>query len=138
MANESTQLARCDYQLLMRAALEISREDLKKLVNDSIQHGPAPSLRGPLHKIEQKIIPPLCWESLLELVSWDAGIVVCDSQYDYLLADSAHFERVLHSIKNQLDHLDEQGSKQATMRYLQRLVIQAQTPKKHNKPYEPR
>lgn len=140
MTNQAIHLTRNDSKLLMRAALDISFGELKALVNDSIQYGPSPSLRGSLHRIEQQAIPPICWESLIEFVSWGAGIVAQEDNHPhaYLLADSAHVDRVLRSIRKHLDRLDDQGKKQATRSYLQRLVAQANPPRKHDKPHEPR
>lgn len=140
MTNQAIYLTRSDSKLLMRAALGISLSELKALVNDSIQYGPAPSLLGSLHRIEKQTTPPICWESLLEFVSWGAGIVAQDDNYSdaYLLLDSAHIDRVLRSIRKHLDRLDEQGTKEATGHYLQRLVAQADAPQKHDKAHEPR
>lgn len=140
MANEIINLMRCDSQLLMQAAIDIPLDELKELVNESIQQGPIISLRGALYRIEQQTTPPACWEALMVFVSWDAGIVAQDdgNTYAYLLADSANLDRALQSIRKHLDRIEDQGAKQATMRYLQRLVSQAQEPRKHNETNGPR
>lgn len=124
MRDDITDLSQADTRLLMQAALEISPSELKDLVSDSIQHGPAISLSGPLNRIYQQVIPPNCWEALKEFVDWGAGIIARDpsSQYDYLLADSAHVDRVLRSIAKFLDSVSGQSEKQATLSRQHRLA----------------
>lgn len=117
MNNEISYLTLSDARLFMQAALEMQLSELKYLINDCIQHGPAISLGGRLHRIDQKVISPLCWEALMEFVDWGAGIIACDSNdpFDYLLADSAHVESVLRFIAKRLDSDSGQSKTQATL-----------------------
>jgi len=123
MHREISLLAHSDVRLLMQVALEMRLSELKDLINASIQHGPAISLRGRLHRIDQKVIPPLCWEALMEFIEWGAGIIAHDAndQSCYLLADSSHVERMLRLIAKHLDSDSGQNEKQVTLNRPNRL-----------------
>lgn len=133
MNNDISYLTLSDARLFMQAALEMRLSELKDLINNCIQHGPAISLGGRLHRIDQKVIPPLCWEALMEFVDWGAGIIACDpnDQFDYLLADSNHVEGVLRFITKRLDSDSGQSEKQATLNHQNRLPS-IRPPRRHD------
>lgn len=117
MQKEIIELSRLESQMLMRISMEMSLNQLKDLISDSIQHGPVISISGRLHRFEQMVIPPICWEAMKEFVDWGAGIISHhpDNQSCYLLADSAHAERVLRLIAKLLDSDSGQSEKQAKL-----------------------
>ncbi|SFI61868.1 hypothetical protein SAMN05216206_2560 [Pseudomonas guineae] len=133
MNKDISYLTISDTHLFTQAALEIRLSELKELINNCIQHGPAISLSGRLHRIDQKVIPPLCWEALMEFVDWGAGIIACDpnDQFNYLLADSNHIEGVLRLIMKRLDSDSGQSEEQASLKR-QRQIPSIRPSKKHD------
>jgi len=123
MNTEISQLSAAETKLLMQVTLEMRLSELKDFINASIQYGPPISLGGRLHRIDQDLIFPVCWQALMEFVSWGAGIVVHDQddQSCSLLVDSAHAERLLRLVEKHLHSDSGQGEKQAILNCPNRL-----------------
>ncbi|MAG66521.1 MAG: hypothetical protein CMK74_11720 [Pseudomonadales bacterium] len=115
MQNETRKLSPADMSLLTWAADHIAASDLLELVNDSVQWGPAPTLKGPLYKISRRAIHPVAWNALIELKSWGGGSIADDAeQYNELLiADAALLELILLAIRRLIDALMGQAERDA-------------------------
>lgn len=132
MRDETSPLPQSATHLLMQAALEIPLGELKALVSDSIQRGPAIHLNGPLTRIEQATTPANSWMALLEFTGWGAGVIAheADAHSAYLVADTAHLERVLRIIANHLESGAGQSEQQA------KLSLQKPLPIKPSRKYD--
>ena len=133
MHDQASPLSQSATRLLMEAALEIPLSDLKALVSNSIQHGPAIHLSGPLTRVDQATIPPNCWEALFDFTGWGAGVIVQNSSAHsaHLLASTVHLDCVLRAIAKHLESDSGQSEQQAKLEHQKRPPLIKQ-PRKHD------
>jgi len=133
MHDEPSLLPHSASRLLMQAALEIPLGELKSLVSDSIQYGPPIRMDGPLTRVEQVTTPANSWVALLEFTGWGVGVVAHElgMHSAYLLANSAHLERVLRTIAKRLESDSGQSEQQAKLSQ-QKPPPQIKPPRKHD------
>lgn len=135
MHDETSLLPHSASHLLMQAALEIPLGELKSLVSDSIQYGPPIRIHldGPLTRIEQATTPANSWVALLEFTGWGVGAIAHEpgTHSTYLLANSAHLERVLRIIARRLESCTGQRDQQAEIKH-QKPAPPIKPPRKHD------